>query len=559
MTESAHVTLFRRRRNRAIPLLVVAALVAGGGGFAWWRARTTADPVERVRPVAACDVSLGILEAVWRGYVPGRSGDVLAVEAAPNQFGTRHSSPYPLHQDVPLVLFGRGFIKQGYVSDAPATVADLAPTFARLLDYDGLGKVDGRPLDEALTASGAGRTPRLVVTLVWDGGGDNLLEQWPDAWPHLRDLMDRGAVFTRATVGSSPSITPSIHATIGTGLFPRRHGISDTKIRVRGKVVDAWQGRRPRFLRAPTLGDLWDADNDNAPMVGMMARDAWHLGMIGHGASLPGADKDIAVLDRLGVMEFTTNERAYRLPPYFSTLDGLEDALDEVDRRDGEADNRWLGNVVVPYDGKARYTPGWTIYQTQKVIELLEAEGFGADDVADLFYVNYKSTDLAGHLWNLVEPEVRDALVEQDRQLPVLIDALDRLVGPRNYVLAITADHGLTPYPEVTRGWSIETQDLSKDIEERFDRVTPNKPIIMSNRGYQLMLDKGELRRNDITAADVAEFVREYRIADNVTPTNKVLPRFEGRTDEHLYLAAMTPDQWHKALTCARAAAATPG
>lgn len=533
-------------------MLVAAALAAGGGTFALYRTRGNDDPA-RVRPVAACDVSVEILERVWRGYVAGRSGDVLAVEAAPNQFGTRHSSPFPLHQDVPLVLFGPAFVKQGYVSDEPVTVADLAPTYAELFEYGGLGKVDGQPLSAALVGGAGRRVPRLVVTLVWDGGGDNVLERWPDDWPNLRDLIERGASFSRATVGSSPSITPSIHATIGTGFFPKNHGISDTKIRIRGgKIVDSWQGKSPRFLRAPTLADLWDADNGNVPLVAMMARDAWHLGMIGHGAAHPGGDEDIAVLDRLGAMEFTTNDRLYAMPAYFTTLDGLEEALAEVDLRDGETDNKWLGNLVLPYDGKARYTPGWSIYQTRKLIELIEKEGFGDDDVADLLYVNYKSTDLAGHAWNMVEPEVREVLAEQDRQLPVLIDALDRLVGRRNYVIALTADHGMTPYPHVTKGWSIETQDLTKDIERRFDQVTPNKPLVLSNRGYQIMLDDRELRRNGVTADDIAAFVRDYRIADNVTPTNKVLPRFEGRTDDHLFLAAMTPEDWRRALDCAR-------
>lgn len=549
--KSASVTLFRRRRHRVVPLLVVGALVAAGIGAVWYRNGDEASS-QRPRAVPPCDISREILERVWRGYVPGRSGDVLAVEAAPNQFGTRHSSPFPYHQDVPLVLYGPGFVKSGYTSEEPATVADLAPTFAHLLEFDRLGQVDGRVLKDALLPRAAEKMPKLIVTIVWDGGGDNVLEQWPEAWPHLRAMMDRGATFTRATVGSSPSITPSIHATIGTGVFPRRHGIADTKIRVRGKIIDSWQGKSPKFLRSPTLGDLWDLANDNVPLVGMMARDAWHLGMIGAGSYFAGGDEDIAVMDALGRTEFITNDRYYRLPAYFSDLDGLKEAVEEVDLRDGEADNKWLGNVVVPYDAKVRYTPGWAIYQTQKLLELVENEGFGSDELADLLYVNYKISDLAGHEWNMVEPEVRDALAEQDRQLARLIQALDRLVGQRNYVIALTADHGMTPYPEVTNGWSIETQDLTRDIEARFDRVTPKKPLILSNRGYQFMLDHEEMRRNGVSAEDVAAYVRDYRMAENVTPTNKVLPRFEGRTDEHLYLTAMTPRQWRDALGCAR-------
>ncbi|MDQ3958624.1 MAG: alkaline phosphatase family protein, partial [Actinomycetota bacterium] len=338
-----------------------------------------------------------------------------------------------------------------------------------------------------------------------------------------------------------------------TGAFPDTHGVTDTRMRVKGRMVDPWEQSSPDRLRSRTIGDLWDAANGNVPLVGMMARDAWHLGMIGHGAYLPEGDHDVAVLDELGGIEFRTNTDYYSLPEYLLGLEGLEDAVAEVDQRDGETDSEWLGNPIFPFDAQVRFTPAWSIFQTQKLIELLENEGFGTDDVADLFYVNYKPVDLAGHFWNMVEPEVQENLRETDAQLPEIVAALDRLVGEDEYVLALTADHGMTPYAHVSGGWDIETRDMSADIEARFDNVTPNRPLILSNRGYQIMLDRDEMRRNDVTAADVAAFVRDYRISDNVTETNKVLPRFEGRTNERLFLTALTPEALKEALRCARA------
>lgn len=548
-------SLFRRRRNRfgrALLTLTLAAVV-GGGGFLLMARRTDPEHERRVQPVRACDIPVDVLERVWRGYYPGRSGDVLAMELEPNQFGTRHSTPYPYTQDVPLVLYGPGFIRSGVTSEREATVADLAPTFAELLRFDSFPRRDGRVLDDALLPRGERNgVPKLIFTLVWDGGGDNVLELWPDAWPNLADTIARSTSYENATVGSSPSITPSIHATIGTGAFPRNHGLPDTRIRVDGEMVDAWEGTSPRYLELDTLGDLWDAANGNTPLVGMMARDAWHLGMIGHGSFLEGADKDIAVMDRLGGVEFRTNPEYYSMPRYMTGLEGLQEIVAEYDARDGEADKQWLGNPLLEFDGQIRFTPPWNTYQTARLVELLRNEGFGSDEIPDLFYANYKSTDLAGHHWNMVEPEMHDVLLEQDAQLPVLIAALDTLVGPDEYVLALTADHGMTPYPHVTKGWSIEIRDMTEDIHERFDRVTPNIPLILSNRGYQLMFDRREMKRNGVTPGDIAAYIRDYRIEDNITATNKVLPRFEGRTNERLYLTALTPGGLEAALSCAR-------
>jgi hypothetical protein len=182
----------------------------------------------------------------------------------------------------------------------------------------------------------------------------------------------------------------------------------------------------------------------------------------------------------------------------------------------------------------------------------LENEGFGADDVPDLFYTNYKSTDLAGHEWGMTEPEVRDDIAEQDAQIPVILKALDRLVGEGNYVLALTADHGMQPFPDVTGGWSINTAEMTDDIERRFDKVTPNVPFMLSNRGYQYILDGKEMRKNDVSPEEVAQFIRGYRIKDNVTDGNAVPAAFEGRERERLFLTALTPRAWKRALDCAR-------
>ena len=79
-------------------------------------------------------------------------------------------------------------------------------------------------------------------------------------------------------------------------------------MRIKGKIVDAFAGADPSHFKVPTLGDLSDLVNDNLPVVGMMARGSWHLGMLGHGAFLEGADKDVAVMDELSQgIDFRTN------------------------------------------------------------------------------------------------------------------------------------------------------------------------------------------------------------------------------------------------------------
>ena len=533
----------RGRRKRVV---VAAGLVlAVGLGAAAFSLTLGSDDEEPLPPKGAApepcrDTPPEILQRVRRGYFPNRSGDVVAVERLPNQFGTRHSTPWPYTQDVPLVLYGPGFIKRGFSSNEGVTLADIAPTFAELLDFDGLGARDGRSLSEALLPpSRRNGVPKLIVTVAWDGGGDNMLEQWPDSWPHLKSLMAKSASFENATVGSSPSITPSTHATLGTGFFPSSHGLTDIPVRVGGRIVDSWEKKSPRLLRDETLADLWDQANGNAPLVGLLARDSWHAGMMGHGSYLEGGDKDISVLDALGKLEFTSNTKYYSFPAYAASLEGLEEAVQEVDQRDGESDRAWLGNAM-NMDGKIRETPAWSIFQTQKLFEILETEGFGLDDVPDLFFTNYKPTDLSGHSYNLVEPEVKENLEEQDRQLDAIVRGLDDLVGRDNYVLALTADHGVTPYPEVTGGWPIDTAEITKDLERKFNADRPEQKLVTANRGYQFFFNRKVMRANNVTFEDISAYIRNYRLHENATDVERVPDRFKDRLNERIYLTAMS-------------------
>lgn len=324
------------------------------------------------------------LERIERGYVPGRSPDVMYVPKARNYFnGFAHSGPWKHVQEVPFVLYGPGYIRDRGALEVSreVTVADLAPTFAELMGYDFPHSVDGEVLDEALIPRGERVTPpRLIVTVVWDGAGRNVLDRWPDAWATLRRLTRAGSSFPKATVGSSPSVTPPVHATIGTGMFPERHGIVDIPQRAGAVIEDSWEGTSPDKLRKPTLADVYDRALDNEPLVGMLAERAWQLGMIGHGRAMPRGDRDIAVLmERDSEGAFMTNEKIYALPEGLEDPAAFAEAVHRVDEEDGALDDTWMDHPILDDAAELPWTPVWTIYQTEIVEEILKSEGFGQD------------------------------------------------------------------------------------------------------------------------------------------------------------------------------------
>jgi arylsulfatase A-like enzyme len=461
----------------------------------------------------ACSVPPTWLERTIRGYDANRSGQVAILPDTPAYMGTAqggwsHSGPWPYLADVPIVFYGPRLIPPRGEVAASATVADVAPTLAALMGFD-LDTDDGRVLKEVV--SSRMRPPRLIVTVVWDGGGWNTLRQWPDDWPNLARIMQGGVTYTNASVGSSPSVTPSVHTTLGTGVFPWRHGITGIPVRdEEGVVVDAFlKGESSRFIEVPTLAERWDEAEGNRALVGMVGYEPWHLGMIGRGAEIPSGDKDDAVWLDTETNEWITNAQHYRLPEALPATGGLERDVSKLDARDGEIDGAWRNQEILDERDRLEETPAFIAYHTRAMMNLVRSEGYGNDALTDLLFTNYKQIDRVGHYFNMASDEVRDSVIETDHQLGVFIDFLDNHVGRGRWVLVVTADHGQQPDAEAIDGYGINPRDILNDMNEEFG------PIVRAVWPTEVFLFDDQMKERDVTVEDVATFLADYRLRDN--------------------------------------------
>lgn len=522
----------------------------------------TPPPIDRDYKAApgwlesACELPRDLLIRIWRGHYEGRSPELQVVPREPHLFGSfigqTHSGPWDYVQEVPLVFYGPGFIRNtGELSlDREVTVADLAPTFAELLGVDAPND-RGRALDEILVpeAERPGR-PRLIITVVWDGGGTNVLEAWPRSWPRLARLIDRGAAVEGATVGSSPSVTPAVHTTIGTGTFPDEHGIIGIHQREEdGDLVAPFPGRQAAKMVIPTLADTYDLSTGNAALIGMIAFKNWHLGMIGHGAGWPGADKDIAALvdQRENI---TINEDVYELPSYLNRVGGLDAVIRDIDLDDGELDSKWMGHEILDKPAPRRDTPVWSLFQTRLIKEMLRREGFGDDEVPDLFYTNYKQLDEIGHEWNMLYPEMKPSLEYLDGELADLQRFLNEEVGRNRWVLVVTADHGQGPLAEAARAWPIQRGHMADDIAAHFGVDT--KEIFEQAVPTGAFVNRAGLKRNGITLEEISDFMLTYSIGDNIPQGMDVPEQYMSRLDEPLFAAAFPSDRKRRIMACAQ-------
>jgi hypothetical protein len=503
----------------------------------------------------ACEAtSKDALLRTWRGMRLDRSGDVQIVPKDPNfvNGGLTHATPFDYTQEVPWLLYGPGFVRPGEY-DEPVTLADIAPTLGSILkfDYDAL---DGRSQTQALLAADERGLPRLVVTVIWDSGGDDVLERWPDDWPFLRSLIPDGAWFTNATVGASPSNTPVGHATIGSGAFPRDHGFVDEYIRINGKIQKPNENG-PGFFLTPTLADVYDRANDNEPKVGAIATLAAHIMMMSHGSMWGGGDRDIAITREKEFGE-TAGEEAvswnlttdmapfYDLPQYVNDLPPLDGYVEDLDRADGADDGRWRDNDLEPLSNGFD-TPARTPFQETLIETLIEREGFGADETPDLLFLNYKAIDTVGHLFSADGIEMSDAVRQQDETLRGFVDFLDRTVGQGRWVMALTADHGTQQDPEVSGAFMIDINKLESGLIDNFDD-DDDVPLVQKVRPTEIWLDRTELKDNGFTLVAVSEWFMS--LTQEQTFKNRNLPG-PGHEQDTVFSAAL-PSSILSSLPC---------
>ena len=490
----------------------------GGGGSSTGAAPVTPPPggvgEEALIRRTCRQNSHEVLLRTWRGIMPGRSGNLQIISHFPDYIGSglTHSSPFDYTQEVPFFLYGPGYIKPGSY-EKPVTLADLAPTTGALVDFP-FDAPDGTSQTEALAPDRP--LPRLVVTLVWDSGGMDVLNAWPKDWPYLRSIMGEGAWFTHGTVGASPSNTPTGHATIGTGAFPAESGMVDEYLEVNNRIQKP-NANGPAFMIAPTLGDLYDRAMGNEPIVGGLASLSAHLMMVGHGSEWTGGDRDIAVArekedaatggDDSAVSWNLTAAMApfYEIPRYVNDLPPIDRFNEDLDRMDGAIDGRWRDNSIEQFHNGFD-TPARTPFQTQLFEKVISEEGFGADDVPDLLYLNYKAIDVIGHAFSANGIEMSDALRVQDQHLEILVDFLNRTVGTGRWVMALTADHGTNLNPEVSGAFQIDNASIEDLLNQRFDDGD-DVPLIDKFRTTELWLNEDELAQGGHDLVDVSNFL----------------------------------------------------
>ncbi len=132
-------------------------------------------------------------------------------------------------------------------------------------------------------------------------------------------------------------------------------------------------------------------------------------------------------------------------------------------------------------------SPFGDVYLGRMAAYLTQSLELGRRGTTDVLAVSFSSPDLVGHAFGPLSEEVQDMYARLDRTIGTLLDRLDRLVGSDQYVVALTADHGVTGIPDQLR---LDGRDAGKlntralgDVAERaaVSALGPGKYVAQSN------------------------------------------------------------------------------
>jgi len=130
----------------------------------------------------------------------------------------------------------------------------------------------------------------------------------------------------------------------------------------------------------------------------------------------------------------------------------------------------------------------------------LDQLGLGQGGGTDFLGVSYSSVDYVGHAFGPRSWEIQDILIRLDKDLGELFAHLDAKVGRGNYLVALTADHGVVPTPEDMQKTGadagvLHVPEIAEKVEKALEPFHYTKPAIARVASTEVYFSTGIYER----------------------------------------------------------------
>ncbi len=331
-------------------------------------------------------------------------------------------------------------------------------------------------------ASAYNARPKLVVIVVIDQFRGDYLERYRDQWGEggFRLWLDHGANFTDCNYDYANTRTAPGHATLLTGAYTNGHGImanewwdpqkkaivaaaDDDQTKLVG-ISGGAPGASPHHLLADTLGDeLKLATQGKSRVFGIALKD--RASVLPAGFAANGA----YWIDRTTGAWITSTYYRSELPRWAQDFNDNKRA-EKYLNQDWKDSNGNVLRSTRPTAGKpgnfydlVGSTPLANDYEFEFARELITYEKLGNGPATDLLIISLSANDILGHKVGPDSAEMQAMALAMDRQLAGFFEFLGHQIGLANVWIALSADHGIAPLPQVAAGMHLPGANVSGD------------------------------------------------------------------------------------------------
>src|SRR4029077_3341278 len=375
--------------------------------------------------------------------------------------------------------------------------------------------------------------PRLVVVITVDQLRPDYLDRYrAQLKGGLVLLLKQGAVFTEAYHDHAVTETAPGHATILSGRWPAHTGIIRNSVGVQDStsplVGVPGPGASPARFQGTELFDWLKAAEPAARALSVSGKD--------RGAMLPIGRAKEQVYSYVGGVFATSHYYAESLPAWVRAFNAervpfraagtqwtlLLPERDYPERDSVPYENLWRDFVFshrLPSDSTqaARAfvaTPTMDSLTLAFALEGTRALRLGVRGTTDLLAVSLSTTDYVGHAYGPDSREIHDQVLRLDRYLGWFFGELFVRYGGGNVLIVLTADHGVTPFPERSRALGrsgavrVTPDSMIQSVNAALDERVGGRDWLTFESGMLLVPDRARLAAQgvnlDSVVADVA-------------------------------------------------------
>lgn len=320
-----------------------------------------------------------------------------------------------------------------------------------------------------LDAQGSPR-PRLLVFITVDQMRSDYLDRWSAQYTGgFARFRSGGAFFANAYHDHANTETAPGHSVTMAGRLPRSTGIVSNTTGVLDPQSPLLTSRdspaSPYRFRGSVLMDWLRARDPRSKALSLSRKD--------RGAILPlGRAKQSVFWYATSNGEFTTSRYyADTLPTWIKRVNARrtpqqyvgkpwnllfpESAYAEPDSEPVENNGRdfTFPHLMTNDTNRVRadlpYYPWMDELTLSAALEGVQALSIGAGPATDILALSLSASDYIGHRYGPQSREQHDNYLRLDRAIGAFIDSLYKVRDSSSIVFALTADHGVTSYPEL--------------------------------------------------------------------------------------------------------------